>query len=47
MGLVPSNLKEICDLDKFKKPIKLWKPVRYLCRLCIAFVQNLVFLGKK
>ena len=32
--LVPSNLKEISDLDKFKKAIKQWKPEDCPCRLC-------------
>ena len=44
--LVPSNLKEISDLDRFKKSIKQWKPDDYPCRLCKAFVQNVGFLEK-
>ena len=42
--LVPSNLKEISDLDKFKKAIKQWKPEDCPCRLCKVFVQNVGFL---
>ena len=34
--LVPSNLKEISELDKFKKFIKQWKPEDRLYRLCKA-----------
>ena len=44
--LVPSNLKEISELDKFLKAIKQWKPEDCPCRLCIVFVQNVVFLEK-
>ena len=44
--LVPSNLKEISELDKFLKAIKQWKPEDCPCRLCIVFVQNFVFLEK-
>ena len=44
--LVPSNLKGICDLDKFKKAIKQWKPEGCPCKLCKVFVQNIVFLEK-
>ena len=39
--LVPSNLKEICDLDKFKKAIKQWKHENCPCRLYKVFVQNI------
>ena len=38
--LVPSNQKEISELDKFKKAIKQWKPEDCPCRLCKVFVQN-------
>ena len=38
--LVPSNLKEISDLDKFKKAIKRWKPEDWPRRLCKVFVQK-------
>ena len=44
--LVPSNLREICDLDKFKKPIKQWKHEDCPCRLRNVFVQNVSFLEK-
>ena len=44
--LMPSNLKEISDLDKFKKAIKQWKPEDCPCRLCKAFVKNVGFLEK-
>ena len=44
--LVPSNLKEISELDKFKKAIKQWKPEDCPCRLCKVFVQNVGFLEK-
>ena len=38
--LVPSNLKEISELDKFKKAIKQWKPVpvdyaKFLCKMSV------------
>ena len=38
--LVPSNLKEISELDKFKKAIKQWKPVpvdyaNFLCKMSV------------
>ena len=31
--LVPSNLKKVSDLDKFKKAIKQWKTESCPCRL--------------
>ena len=43
---VSSNLKEISDLDKFKKTIKQWKPEDCPCRLRKVFVQNVGFLEK-
>ena len=44
--LVPSNLKEISDLDKFKKAIEQSKSEDCPCRLCKVFVQNVGFLEK-
>ena len=38
------NLKEICDLDEFKKATEQWKPEDCPCRLCKVFVQNVNFL---
>ena len=45
--LVPSNLKEISELDKLKKAIKQWKPEDCPCSLCKVFVQNVGFLEKR
>ena len=45
--LVPSNVKEISDLDKFKKAVKEWKTEDFPCRLCKVHVQNVGFLEKK
>ena len=42
--LVPSNLKEISELDQFKKGIKQWKPEDCTCTLCKVFMQNVSFL---
>ena len=44
--LIPNNLKEISDLDKFEKAIKQGKSEECPCRLCKVFVQNVGFLGK-
>ena len=44
--LVPSNLKEMNELDKFEKGITQWKPDDCLCGLCKVFVQNIGFLEK-
>ena len=41
--LVPSNLNELSDLDKFKKVIKQWKPGDCPYTLCKVFVRNVVF----
>ena len=41
--LKPSNLKEISELDKFKKAIKQCKREDFPCRLCKVFVQNVCF----
>ena len=44
--LVPSNLKEIPKLDKFKTGIKQWKSEDFPCRLCKVFVEYVIFLEK-
>ena len=45
-NLLSSNLKELRDLNKFKKAIKQWKPDDYPCRLCKVFVQDIGFPEK-
>ena len=45
-NLVPSNLKQISDLGKFKKAIKQWKLEDCPCRACRVFVRNVGFLEK-
>ena len=42
--LVPNNLKEICDIDEFKKAIKQWKPEDCPCRLWKVFLQSVGFV---
>ena len=43
--LVPSNLKEISELDKFKKSIKQWKPedrlnyAKLLCKTSVFWTK--------
>ena len=44
--LVPSNLKEVSELDEFEKAIKQWKHEDCPCKLCRVFVQNVGFLEK-
>ena len=44
--LVSSNLKQVSEIDKFKKAIKQSKPEDCPCRLCKFFVQNVSFLEK-
>ena len=44
--LVPSNLKKINELDKFKKATKQWKPEDCPLRLCKVFVQKCRFSEK-
>ena len=44
--MVASNLKEMSDLNIFKKAIKQWKPEDCPCRLYRVFVQNVGFLEK-
>ena len=44
--LAPSNLKEISELDKFKKVIKQWESEDCPCRLCKVFVKKFRFSGK-
>ena len=44
--LVSSNLKQVSEIDKFKKAIKQSKPEDCPCRLCKFFVQNVGFLEK-
>ena len=41
--MIPRHLKEIADLEKFKRAITEWKPDNCPCRLCKDYVPNLGF----
>ena len=42
--MLPEELKECTELDKFKDEIKCWVPRNCPCRLCKVYIQNLGFL---
>ena len=39
--LIPQNIREINDLDKFKDAIRNWKPNTCPCRLCKIYISRL------
>ena len=41
---VPSHMKEIDSINKFKHFIKTWKPDLCSCRLCKVYLQNIGYL---
>ena len=43
-ALLPISLKNIDNINAFKKEIKKWKPKNCPCRLCKVYVQNVGFV---
>ena len=43
--IVPLELKELTNLNAFKKGIKKWQPKNCPCRLCKQYVLNLGFIS--
>ena len=43
-SLIPLSLKKIPVLHKFKKKIKLWKPVNCPCRICKFYLAGVGFI---
>ena len=42
--LLPEKLKNIDNLEHFKKEIKTWTPVNCPCRLCKVYIESVGFL---
>ena len=43
-NMVPQSMKEIANIDDFKKCIKTWIPINCPCRLCKNYVPNVGFV---
>ena len=43
-NMVPQSMKEIANIDDFKKCINTWIPINCPCRLCKDYVPNLGFV---
>ena len=43
--IVPSEIKNINSLQKFKTEIRKWDPQNCSCYLCRPYTQNLGFVG--
>ena len=43
-NMVPQSMKEIANIDDFKKCIKTWIPINCPCRLCKDYMPNLGFV---
>ena len=43
-NLVPNKLKELSNINSFKKEIKKWKPENCPCRLCRTYIRNVGFI---
>ena len=42
--IFPERLKNIDNLEHFKKEIKTWKPDNCPCRLCKVYIESVGFL---
>ena len=42
--VLPEKLKNIENLEDFKKEIKTWKPDNCPCRLCKVYIESVGFL---
>ena len=43
--LLPTEYKELEDLESFKQKIKSWKPNLCPCKLCIPFIKGLGYVN--
>ena len=43
-AIVPSKMKHLESLGKFRNAIKQWKPTRCACRLCKTYIHRIDFL---
>ena len=43
-NMIPSQIKELDNLDSFKLKIKQWIPLKCPCRLCRTYIANLGFI---
>ena len=43
--MVPSEIKNVNSLQKFKIEIRKWTPENYSCYLCRPYTQNIGFVG--
>ena len=41
---IPIEIKQSASLSIFKKKIRLWKPTRCKCRMCLIYVANVGFI---
>ena len=41
---MPSHMKEIDTVEKFKKALKTWKPDGCSCRICKVYIKNIGYL---
>ena len=44
LDMIPSEIKNINSLQKFKTEIRKWAPENCFCYLCLPYIQNLGFV---
>ena len=44
-NMIPSEIKDLSTLEKFKSEIKQWTPSECPCRLCRTYIPNLGFIN--
>ena len=42
--MLPEKLRNIENVENFKKEIKTWKPINCPCRLCKVYIEGAEFL---
>ena len=43
-NIIPSEIKNVSSLNKFKKQIRQWRPLECPCRLCKNYIPDVGFL---
>ena len=43
-NILPEKLKNIENVEHFKKEFETWKPGNCPCRLCIVYIESVGFL---
>ena len=42
--IIPVDIKNVDNIEEFKRKIKMWKPTKCPCRLCKIYIQGVGYI---